>query len=103
MNLFDDVPSDLPSELVDVLAEGQSVRIERIISTGHKTEPGTWYDQDQAEWVVVLRGEAKLSFDDGEITTMKMGDHILIPAHRRHRVEWTTPNEPTLWLAVFFD
>ncbi|KLU04132.1 hypothetical protein RISK_003718 [Rhodopirellula islandica] len=103
MNLFDNVPTNLPSELVEVLAEGQSVRIERIVSTGHTTEPGTWYDQEQDEWVVVLKGEAKLSFDDGEPVTMKPGDHLLIPAHRRHRVEWTTKKEPTLWLAVFFE
>lgn len=102
MNLFANVPTKLPSELVDVLAEGQSVRIERIVSTGHNTQRGVWYDQDQDEWVVVLQGEAKLSFDDGDLVTMKPGDHLLIAAHRRHRVEWTTPNDPTLWLAVFF-
>ncbi|MFG0265937.1 MAG: cupin domain-containing protein [Rhodopirellula sp. JB055] len=101
MNLFDDVPTNLPSELVNVLAEGQSVRIERIVSTGHTTEPGKWYDQEQDEWVLVLKGEAKLSFADGELVTMNPGDHLLIPAHRRHRVEWTSTKEPTIWLAVF--
>ncbi|ELP35200.1 cupin domain-containing protein [Rhodopirellula baltica] len=103
MNLFENVPTQLPSELIEVLAEGESVRIERIVSTGHSTNPGEWYDQEQNEWVVVLKGEAKLRFDDGELVTMTPGDHLLIPAHRRHRVEWTTPEEPTVWIAVFFE
>ncbi|EMI23956.1 cupin domain-containing protein [Rhodopirellula europaea] len=103
MNLFENVPTQLPSELIEVLAEGESVRIERIVSTGHATDPDNWYDQEQDEWVVVLKGEAKLRFDDGELVTMTAGDHLLIPAHRRHRVEWTTPDEPTVWIAVFFE
>ncbi|WP_146578757.1 cupin domain-containing protein [Neorhodopirellula pilleata] len=101
-NLFDDLSNMLPEELVTVLAENQHVRIERIVSTGHGSPEGFWYDQDEAEWVVVLKGEAKLRFeDDDEPATMRPGDHVLIPAHRKHRVEWTTPNEPTVWLAVF--
>ncbi|WP_286765505.1 MULTISPECIES: cupin domain-containing protein [Rhodopirellula] len=103
MNLFEDVPTQLPSEHIEVLAEGESVRIERIVSTGHATDPDNWYDQEQDEWVVVLKGEAKLRFDDGELVTMTSGDHLLIPANRRHRVEWTTPDEPTVWIAVFFE
>ncbi|MEZ6092481.1 MAG: cupin domain-containing protein [Pirellulaceae bacterium] len=54
------------------------------------------------EWVVVLKGEAKLLFEDGESVQMMPGDHVLIPAHRKHRVQWTTPDEPTVWLAVFY-
>lgn len=101
-NLFADLPTALPDELVEVLAENQHVRIERIVSTGHASPEGFWYDQDEAEWVVVLKGQAKLHFEDGECLQMRPGDHILIPAHRKHRVEWTTPDEPTVWLAVFY-
>ena len=101
-NLFADIPSKLPKELVEVLAENNHVRIEQIISTGQASPDGFWYDQEQAEWVVVLKGEAKLLFEgDDEPVHLKMGDHINIPAHRKHRVEWTTPDEPTVWLAVF--
>ena len=102
-NIFDNVPTDLPQELIEVLAENKHVRIERIVSTGHASPDGFWYDQDEAEWVVVLKGEAKLLFedDDGPVH-MKPGDHISIPAHRKHRVEWTTPDEPTVWLAVYY-
>ena len=102
-NLFTNIPTDLPEELVEVLAENKHIRIERIISTGHASPEGFWYDQEEAEWVVVLRGEAKLLFecDDGPIH-MKPGDFVNIPAHRKHRVEWTTPDEPTVWLVVFY-
>ena len=102
-NLFADLPTALPEELVEVLAENNNVRIERIVSTGHASPEGFWYDQDQHEWVVVLKGRAKLLFDgDDQAVEMGPGDCINIPAHRKHRVEWTTPDEPTVWLAVFY-
>jgi len=102
-NLFADLPTRLSKELIEVVAENQSVRIERIVSTGHTSPERYWYDQDEAEWVVVLKGEARLLFKyDDEPITMRPGDHVLIESHRKHRVEWTTPDEPTVWLAVFF-
>ena len=102
-NLFADLPSKLPDELVEVLAESEHVRIERIVSTGHANPDGFWYDQEEVEWVVVLKGEAKLLFEgDDEPMHMKPGDHINIPAYCKHRVEWTTPDEPTVWLTVFY-
>ena len=102
-NLFANLSAALPEELIKVLAENQHVRIERIVSTGHTSPEGYWYDQEEAEWVVVLKGEAKLLFEgDDEPITLRPGDHVLIPAHRKHRVEWTKPDEPTVWLAVFY-
>ena len=56
-------------------------------------------DQPQHEWVIVLQGAAKLQFDDGMVE-MKVGDFINIPAFKKHRVDWTTPDEPTVWLGV---
>jgi cupin 2 domain-containing protein len=101
-NLFADLPTVLAEELIELLAETRHVRIERIVSTGHASPEGFWYVQEELEWVVLLKGEARLLFEgDDEPITMRAGDHILIPAHRKHRVEWTTPNEPTVWLAVF--
>lgn len=101
--LFDDLPSSLPEELIEVIAQSQNVRIERIVSTGHSSPEGFWYDQAEAEWVIVLKGQAKLLLEgDDEPLTMLPGDHILIPPHRKHRVVWTTSVEPTVWLAVFF-
>ncbi|MFO0851217.1 MAG: cupin domain-containing protein [Gemmataceae bacterium] len=100
-NLFAELPTGLPAELVQSLADAPGIRIERIVSHGHASPPGFWYDQDEAEWVVVLTGAARLRFEDGE-SEMRPGDFVTIPAHRKHRVEWTTPDEPTIWLAVFY-
>jgi len=102
-NLFNDLPSNLSEELVTVLAKNQHVRIERIVSTGHASPEGFWYDQNEHEWIIVLKGEAKLAFEVGHSVTMKPGDNVLIPAHTRHRIEWTTAEEPTVWLAIFYD
>ena len=102
-NLFADLPSDISEEVTDLVAESRHVRIERIVSTGQASPEGFWYDQGEDEWVVVLQGEAKLIFQEsGKRVHLRPGDHISIPAHARHRVEWTTPGEPTVWLAVFF-
>ncbi len=104
LNLFADLPADLSEELVDILAETQDMRIERVVSTGHASPEGFWYDQDQAEWVVVLKGEAGLWFEgEAKPQHLKPGDYLLIPAHAKHRVQWTSPAEPTVWLAVFFE
>jgi len=100
-NLFSDLPKSLPSELIGVLVSNLHVRIERIVSKGQASPRGFWYDQDEHEWVVVLTGSARLQFEDGMIE-MKPGDHVLIPAHQKHRVECTTFDEPTIWLAVFY-
>jgi cupin 2 domain-containing protein len=78
------------------------VRIERIVSHGQASPPGFWYDQDEAEFVTVLAGAAQLRFADGEALTMHPGDWAEIAAHRRHRVEWTDPEHPTVWLVVFY-
>ena len=100
-NLFTDLPSSLPDELVQILAVASGVRIERIVSHGHASPPGFWYDQPQHEWVMVVTGAARLRFEDGAVE-MRPGDHVTIPAHARHRVEWTTPDGPTVWLAVHY-
>jgi len=101
MNLFEDIPEKLPEELMTVLAEDSSVRIERIVSDGHASPDGFWYDQEAHEWVVVLKGSAVLEFEDG-LVELNPGDHLLIPARRRHRVKATSHHEKTIWLAVFY-
>ncbi len=102
INLLASLPKDSPAELVDILAENQHVRIERIVSIGHCSEPEFWYDQSEHEWVLLLQGQAELQFADGSIHRLHRGDQLLIPAHQRHRVHWTTPDQPTVWLAVFY-
>lgn len=101
-NLFDGIPDSLTEELVTALAQSAHVRIERIVSCGQRSPEGFWYDQCEHEWVIVLKGEALLVFQQGDSIQMKSGDHVLIPAHKKHRVEWTSPDETTVWLAVFY-
>ncbi len=102
-NLFANVPSGMPEELIEVLLASREVRIERIVSHGHAQNESFWYDQPWHEWVVVLQGMARLRFEDEcPLREMHAGDFINIPAHRRHRVEWTTPDQPTVWLAIHY-
>lgn len=102
-NLFRDLPTCMPDEVVQTLAVAGSVRIERIVSHGHASPAGFWYDQPRHEWVALLAGEATLRFEeDGPMVELRPGDWLNIPAGRRHRVEWTTPEEQTVWLAVHY-
>jgi cupin 2 domain-containing protein len=102
-NLFD-LPNTLPSEeIFEPLLKNSRVLIERIISTGQTTPVGEWYDQPRDEWVVLLQGEAKLGFEDGSTIDLHSGDYLLIPAHQKHRVEYTSTNPPCVWLAVHAD
>ena len=100
-NLFTNLPANLPNELFTTLLDADDLRIERIVSHGHASPEGFWYDQDEHEWVILLKGAARLSIE-GRAKELKPGDFINIPAHQKHRVDWTTPDEPTVWLAVFY-
>ena len=102
-NIFDNIPSELPEELSNELASGRRFRLERIVSRGHASPEGFWYDQEEDEWVLLIAGAARLDFDDGRSVSLAAGDHLLIPAHCRHRVAWTDPAQQTVWLALFFD
>jgi cupin 2 domain-containing protein len=100
-NVFAPLARTGTDEDITALLTTPTVRIERIVSTGQASPPGFWYDQDAAEWVVLLTGGARLRFEsETEVRELKPGDYLHIPAHARHRVEWTHPNEPTVWLAV---
>jgi len=101
-NLFFDIPANLPDELVQTLLATPAVRIERIVSLGHASPESFWYDQDESECVLLVKGAARLRFDDGQIE-LTPGSFVNIPAHKRHRVEWTDPGEPTIWLAIHYD
>jgi len=102
-NLFADLPTGAEEEQFVELLSRAGFRIERIVSNGQASPPGFWYDQPQAEWVLVLQGEAKLRFEDEPaLRVLKPGDFVEIAARRRHRVEWTHPDLPTVWLAVHY-
>ncbi len=100
-NIWAAIPDQLPDELTEILAASAGVKIERIISRGHSSADGFWYDQDYNEWVLLLKGKAGLSFADRPGTIeLTAGDYLNIPAHVRHRVAWTAEEGETLWLAV---
>ncbi len=101
-NIFADIPGHLPEEIFSRIIENRNFRLERIVSQGHATPEGQWYDQEEDEWVMLLRGGAVIGFEDGRRVEMAPGDHLLIPAHSRHRVESTAAGEKTVWLALHF-
>ena len=101
MNNIFDLPSSLPNkELFESLVSADNILIERIISTGQTTPPGEWYDQDQDEWVILLQGLASLSYADGSEIKLTTGDYLFIPAHQKHRVEYTSSEPICIWLAI---
>lgn len=99
-NLFANIPAELPQERVEELLAKGRVRIERITSRGHTAPEKGWYDQDQDEWVALLEGEAKIDFEGGEEVTLRRGDWLLIKAHRKHRVTYTSTEPACIWLAI---
>ncbi len=102
-NLFAAITQRAAEEQLTTLLEAASLRVERIVSHGHVTPEGTWYDQDQAEWVLLVQGSAELLFEDeGAARALRPGDYVHIPAHVRHRVIATDPAVPTVWLAVHY-
>jgi cupin 2 domain-containing protein len=101
-NLYANIPDKIPEEIFEDILRSDKFRIERIISKGHKSPEGFWYDQDENEFVLLLRGEAKLGFEDGSIADLKEGDYLVIPAHLKHRVESTSEETETIWLAIFY-
>jgi cupin 2 domain-containing protein len=102
-NLLRGIPERQDREWVEELVHGEGLRIERIVSWGQRSPEGFWYDQDEHEWVALLSGAAKIQFaDDDRSVTLGPGDSLTIPAHVRHRVEWTDPERPSVWLTVFF-
>ena len=101
-NLCADIPESLDNELQETLATGRELRIERIVSKGQSSPEQGWYDQHRDEWVVLLQGAAIISYPDGDMVALGKGDYLHIPAHCRHRVQWTDPEQTTVWLAIHY-
>lgn len=102
MNLFKDLPHDVSEETFEDLLCRENLRIERIVSHGQTSPEQGWYDQEEHEWVLVLKGAGELTFENGSVQRLEAGDHIDIPARTKHKVSWTDPNQETIWLAVFY-
>ena len=102
-NIYARIPDAQPSELFETLLQTEVFTLERIVSNGHATPEGEWYDQARDEWVILLKGSAGLRIEgEPEIITLEPGDHMHLPAHLKHRVEWTAPAEKTVWLALHY-
>jgi len=101
-NIFESIPINLKEEFFEELVSKDGLKIERIVSKGHTTTEFEWYEQTGDEWVVLLKGEAVLSFEDEDDVRLKAGDYINIPALKKHRVSWTKPNTESVWLAVHY-
>jgi cupin 2 domain-containing protein len=103
-SLLQSLPDAAGGEVNERLLDGRGLRLERVVSLGQTSPPGFWYDQDEDEWVMLLAGAAHLAIA-GESTDRQLGpgDSVMLPAHCRHRVTWTDPDRPTVWLALFID
>jgi cupin 2 domain-containing protein len=105
-NIFSNIPESIPSEIFEEVLSSKHIRIERIVSSGRRGNKNSleddWYDQDEAEWVLIVQGEGVLEFEGGEKIRLAVGDYVNIPAHKKHRVTWTDPDKETIWLAVFY-
>jgi cupin 2 domain-containing protein len=101
-NIFDDLPEILSEEFFETILAEKNFKLERIVSHGHKSPSNFWYDQEQSEFVLVVSGAAILTFDDGKNFNLKSGDYLVIPAHKKHRVDWTDPDQKTFWLALYY-
>jgi len=100
-NLFASIPGNLESEVFELILKHENIKIERIVSKGHKSPEAGWYDQSHNEWVVVIKGEAIITFEDRQVP-MSTGSYINIPAHAKHKVSCTKLEEETIWLAIHY-
>ena len=103
-NILSPLPVPGADEAVAALVQGNGFRLERIVSHGQASPAGFWYDQEDAEWVLLVTGRARLTIEgEAEERELHAGDSLFLPAHCRHRVAWTDPDQPTVWLAVLVD
>ena len=102
-NIYANIPMVIPQEIFQELFQSASFKIERIISKGQVTPPNHWYDQPKNEWIILLQGKAGLLFAENQrMIELKPGDYLNIPAHCRHRVEYTDMSGETIWLAIHY-
>jgi cupin 2 domain-containing protein len=102
-NIYTAFSASGDQEAFEILLQNKALRLERIVSEGHSTPEGCWFDQPEDEWVILLRGSAGLRFDgQPDPIVLNPGDYLLIPAHKKHRVEWTSPTAKTYWLALHY-
>ena len=103
-NIFPRLPEPAAAETIETLLQSGNFRLERIVSHGHTSDKDFWYNQEQAEWVILLSGGARLLFaDQNEEIELHPGDYLNIPTQQKHRVTWTDPEQPSVWLAIHYE
>lgn len=101
-NIYAKIPAIKNKEIFQTLLVNKKFKIERIISQGQVTVKGKWLKEARDEWVIILKGAAKLRFrEESRLIKLKAGDYVLISANTSHRVEWTSLRQKTIWLAVY--
>jgi cupin 2 domain-containing protein len=101
-NIFSSLPDKSEQEFFEELLLHKNIRIERIVSQGHASPQNGWYDQEANEWVIIMEGAGSILFESGDEVNLKKGNYLNIPAHTRHKVIWTDPDNITIWLAVHY-
>jgi len=101
-NIFNNIPENFPKEITNLLHSSDKFRIERIVSKGHTSPEEGWYDQDENEWVILVDGFAGITFEDTSEILLNKGDYLFIPAHKKHKVTFTSNKRNSIWLAIFF-
>ena len=101
-NIFNNVPQKLNAELFEKILSTNNFKVERIVSEGHTSPENFWYDQESNEFVLLLFGSAKISYDNGKIFELHSGDYLIIDAHQKHRVDFTDPDQKTFWLTIHY-
>ena len=101
-NIFESIPDDLTEEIFEPLLQGKNIKVERIISNGHTSPESGWYDQEQNEWIIVLKGDAIITFENENEVRLNEGSYLNIPAHTKHKVSWTSQHTETIWLVIYY-
>lgn len=100
-NVFENIIIDKEQEQFFELIKNDNIRIEKIVSNGQSSPINFWYEQKENEFVLILKGNAILEYEDKDVI-LKEGDFVNIKAFTKHRVKYTNKDEPTIWLAVFY-
>ncbi|WP_150467014.1 cupin domain-containing protein [Francisella sp. SYW-9] len=98
-NIFSISNDFCDDEIFINLLNHKDVQIEKIISYGQVTDIDKPYIQNHDEWVLILKGGAKLVLENKEYN-LGEGEYLLIPRNTKHWVTYTA--NPTIWLAIHF-
>lgn len=100
-NIFDEIIVDKSEEKFFEIFKNETIKVEKIVSNGQKSPENFWYEQEKSEFILLLEGFAILEFEN-RVIELKKGDCLNIKAMEKHRVKFTSLDEPTIWFAVFY-